>query len=228
MEKRGSDVKTKVIIVEDEDLYRDMLRVSLSQNPEIVVTGAYPDPQSALAAAEDEEIDVAVLDIDLSAEMNGFELGLQLRQVHKEVGIVLLSNHKEHAYTAAILRRELMGWSYLMKRSVTNVATLSRAVLGAAEGYVVLDPELTQDLKPRLGSRLNRLTPRQMEVLALIAQGYNNEGIARELGIAKKSVENTINQLYDRLDLVQPGKHLHQRVAAVLYYLKETQPEAEW
>lgn len=215
------------MIVEDEDLYRDMLRVSLSQNPEIVVTGTYRDPHSALADAPRADIDVAVLDIDLSSDMNGFELGLKLRQVHAQVGIVLLSNYKEDAYTTAILRRELTGWSYLMKRSVTNVATLSRAVLGTAEGYVVLDPELTRDLKPREGTRLSRLTPRQMQVMSLIAQGYNNEGIAEELGITKKSVENMINQVYDRLDLVHSGRRIHRRVAAVLCYLRETQPVAE-
>lgn len=211
-----------VMIVEDEDLYRDMLRVSLAQAPDITISAVFREPYRALEKAPESEVDVALLDVELGCDMNGFELGMELRRIHPRLGIVLLSNYKERAFLVALRRNKLYGWSYLLKKSVSDVATLCRAILGVAQGFIVIDPELTKEWRPPRTGRLRGLTPRQLDVVALMAQGYSNEAIAEHLGIRRKSVENSINEIYSRLGLTDHDRTIHPRVATVLWYLQGT------
>lgn len=217
----GRDI-INVIIVEDESLYRDMLRLSLDRDEMIQVIGAYAEPHAVLADGVVQRTHAAILDIDLSSDMNGLELGLRLRQEHPQLGVVLLSNFREPAFMATLMRRKMKGWAYLLKKSVANVATLSRAVKGAARGLIVLDPELTRSRRPRRRTAVEQLTPRQREILELVAQGYSNQAIAERLFIAVKSVENQMNDILSRLQVNSRDPNIHPRVAAVLRYLYET------
>ncbi len=221
--------KIKLVIVEDESLYRDLLRVALSQHPNFHVVGAYGDGVAALEAMRHLDTDVAILDIDLRSALNGVQLGLLLRQRWPTLGIVLLSNHGDPQFLSSLPSEVLTGWSYLLKKSVSDVHALQRAIEGATVGLVVLDPQLAGSMRPRPGGALSRLTPRQQEILALIAQGFSNAAIAEQLTLAEKSVENQINLLYQQLGIDRGRNALHPRVKAVLTYLQESRfsvPEA--
>lgn len=219
-QKAGADT-IRTIIVEDEGLFRDLLRVSLTQSEHIEVVGDFADGDAALAAAPSLEPRVAILDIELAGGMNGIRLGRLLRQRLPGLGIVLLSNHREPAFLSAIPEREMAGWSYLLKKSVGNVAALQRAIEGAAAGFMVLDPLLTRSESPRLDGRLARLSPRQMDILARMAEGFTNAAIADALRLTQKTVENQINNLYQVLEIDRQDTSVQPRVKAVLTYLRE-------
>lgn len=183
-----------VIVVEDESLYRDMLGLSLARDPDIRVVATYAEPHGVLADKVAAHTDVALLDIDLRSDLDGFELGLRLRRQFPRLGLVFLSNFAEGAFIATLRRRQMSGWAYLLKKSVRDVPTLSRVIKGVAQGMIAIDPDLAGSLKPRRESKLDRLTRRQREILALLAQGYSNHAIGEQLGITVKSVENQINR----------------------------------
>jgi DNA-binding NarL/FixJ family response regulator/DNA-binding XRE family transcriptional regulator len=212
----------RVLLVEDEDLYRDLLQAALRQQPGLQVVGAFGDAPTALATGPSLRPDVAVLDIELPGELNGIHLGLALRQTLPRVGIVLLSNHADLRFVAALHRRPVTGWSYLLKQSVRDVAALRRAVEGAADGDVVLDPRLVAGIQPRIGGLLERLTPRQLEVLALVAQGLSNAAVAQQLVLSEKSVENLLTGIYEACGIDRRTQGVHARVQAVLRYLQES------
>lgn len=216
----------KVVLVEDEPLYRDLLRIALSSHPLLEVIGAFADGESALAAVSHLQPRVAVLDIELRGSMNGVQLGMLLRQKLPKLGIVLLSNHEDPQFLTAVPRNQIGGWSYLLKKSVSDVSALGRAIEGAGAGFVVLDPQLATGMRPRPAGRLAQLSSRQREILSLIAQGFTNAAIAQRLNLAGKSVENQINQLYQQLDIDREDPSLQPRVRAVLIYLHESQPGA--
>jgi DNA-binding NarL/FixJ family response regulator/DNA-binding XRE family transcriptional regulator len=212
----------RLMLVDDEDLYRDLLQTALGQQPSLNIVGAFRDAPTALARGPSLQPDVAVLDIELGGGLDGIHLGLALRQTLPNLGIVLLSNHADLRFVAALHRRPITGWSYLLKQSVRDVAALRRAVEGAAEGDVVLDPRLVAGLQPRAGGRLERLTPRQRDVLALAAQGLTNAAIAEQLVLAEKSVENHLTDVYEAFGIDRREQGVHARVKAVLLYLQES------
>lgn len=212
-----------VVIVENEPLYRDLLRSALLQEPTLTVLASFGDGPAALASIPRLRPRVALLDIELGGELNGVNLGLLLRRELRDLGIVLLSNYASPRLLSSLPQDEIAGCSYLLKRSVRNVDVLLRAIHGAAGGLVSLDPALVAARRPREGGRLGRLTERQREILALVAQGSTNEGIASELGLAVRTVENQLVQLYAELGVDRSSSKLHPRVKAVLVYLEETQ-----
>lgn len=213
--------KVRIIIVEDEDLYRDLLRIVLGQHPRLNVVGAFADAASALDAAPALRPQVAMLDIELrGGGLNGIQLGLQLRKKLPDLGIVLLSNLGDPHFLTSLPSDVVGGWSYLLKKSVSDVGALSRAVEGAAGRLVVLDPQLVAGMRPRPEGPLARLTTRQREIVELIAQGMTNGGIAERLVLAEKSVENQINQLYQQLAIDRQDNTVHPRVKAALIYLE--------
>ena len=108
-----------------------------------------------------------------------------------------------------------------MKQSVSDAGALVRAIEGSASGLVVMDPWVVSSMRPRKGSLTARLTPRQQEVLAMMAQGYNNAAIAERLVLGTKSVEDYINAIYQELGLSHNGP-LHPRVQAVLSYIRDS------
>ncbi len=218
-----SPAKIRVVIVEDEPLFRDLLRVALSRHQHLEVLGAFGDGESALDAIPALSPNVAILDIELGGSMNGIKLGLLLRRQLPDVGIVLLSNYKEPQFVASLPSDAVAGWSYLFKRSVSDVATVTRAIEGAAARYVVLDPELVASRRPRPEGLLAHLTARQREIMELVAQGLTNAAIAQDLCLAEKTVENQINSLYQQLGVEHGRSSLHPRVQAVLLYLRESQ-----
>jgi DNA-binding NarL/FixJ family response regulator len=209
------------MIVEDEGLFRDMLKISLGSVPNLEVVEAVSDGNRAIETAGRLRPDVILMDIELGSEPNGIAAGRAIKQEHPEIGIVILSSHRERQYLSLVAAEESSGWSYLLKQSVSDAGALARAVEGAASGLVVMDPTVVNSMKPRKGSITFGLTPRQQEVLSMMAQGYNNAAIAEKLVLGTKSVENYINAIYQELSLSHNGP-LHPRVQAVLNYVKDS------
>ena len=212
----------RVALVEDEPLYRDLLSQYLARHPKLEVVGAYADAESALDQLPELNPGVVTLDIELPGKLDGIQLGLSLRRHLPRVGIVLLSNHADPRFLSAVPKQSLSGWSYLLKKSVADVQTLERAVEGAARGEVTLDPTVVAGMRPRSGSKVDKLTPRQRDVIGLVAQGLTNAAIAERLVLAEKSVENQLTAIYGELGIDRREDAVHPRVSAVLAYLQES------
>jgi DNA-binding NarL/FixJ family response regulator len=218
----GRPIRT--VIAEDEGLFRDLLRVALAQEPSIEVVGAFPTGESAVEGAPALAPDVAILDIELGGPLNGIQVGRLLRRQFPRLGVILLTNHQDPQFLASVPKDSVAGWSYLLKKSVGDLGTLRRTIEGAAAGLVVLDPTLVKNMRPRAGGAIADLTPRQREILGLLAQGYTNAAIAERLVVTERTVENQTRLLYQQLGIEREQSGLHPRVTAVLHYLQESQP----
>ncbi len=207
----------RIAIVEDEHLFRDLLKIALERHTRLEIVGSFGDVESALTQIPSLEPNIVLLDIDLGGVLNGVELGIELRAQLPQLGVVLLSNHQDIEFIASIDSRTLAGWSYLLKKSVRNADVLLRAIEGANDGMTVLDPQLVTS-RISIRSPLRLLTPRQLEVLALIAQGYTNAAVGLQLDISQKTVENMVNAIYQTLEIPTQAQ-IHPRVKAVLMYL---------
>ncbi len=219
-----AEAPIRIAVVEDEPLYRGLLQHYLAQHPRLRVVGTYSSGDSALQGLPSTRPDVVTLDIELQGRIDGIEVGLMLRQQLPDLGIVVLSNHADPRFLGALPRRAISGWSYLLKKSVSDVETLDRAIEGAAAGTVTLDPVIVAGMRPRTGGPLARLTPRQREIMGLVAQGLTNSAIAERLVLAEKSVENQLTTIYSELGIDRRDAHptVHPRVSAVLAYLRDS------
>ena len=213
---------TRVVIVEDEALFRELLRRTLSAEPGLEVVGVAEDGETAIRLAGEAKPDVVLMDIELPGELDGIEAALRIKEERPQTGIVILSAHSDRRYVMSLPLEHSHGWAYLLKQSVQDMAAVVRAILGTKAGMVVLDPAVVSSLLPRQGSTVARLTPRQQEVLELIAQGYNNAAIAEQLILSEKSVETYINAIYQELHLSNEPD-IHARVKATLFYLENSQ-----
>ena len=214
--------KTKVLVVDDEALFSDLLRRTLESGPGLQVVGTAQDGETAIALARELEPDAVIMDIELSGDLDGIETALKIKNERPETGVVILSAHKDRRYVTSLPIDESAGWAYLLKQTVPDVETIVRAIEGSIAGMVVLDPEVVMSLRPKEGSALGRLTPRLRQVIELIAQGYNNVAIARHLTLSERSVETYINLIYQEFHLSgEPDRHA--RVSATLLYLEDSQ-----
>lgn len=217
----------RVVIVEDEGLYREMLATCLTGQPTVKVVGAFTNGDQLLAQVDELQPDVAILDFELPGLMHGIALGRALRRERPGVGIVLLSNHAVPHLLSTLPPELLAGWAYLLKKSVANVATLTRAISASAAGIVSLDSSLVAVMRPRSGSHIARLTSPQREVLDLLAQGYSNAGIAAILRLEEKAVALVVQALYADLGIETHNRAFQPRVQLVLTYLNQTRMHRE-
>ena len=216
--------RIRVAIVEDEPLFRGLLEHYLERHPRLEVVGSFADGAAALARVPAAQPDVVTLDIELTGKLDGIQVGVALRQTLSQLGIVVLSNHADPRFLGALPREVTSGWSYLLKKSVSNIETLDRAIEGAAAGTVTIDPAIVAGMRPKPGGPLARLTPRQREIIDLVAQGLTNTAIADKLVLAEKSVENQLTAIYSELgvDRRDVDRSVHPRVSAVLTYLSQS------
>ncbi len=211
--------KIRLIITEDEPLFRELLLRTLSTEPRMEVVGTAEDAETAIKLSREVKPDVAIMDIELPGEMDGIEAALIIKRERPETGIVILSVHSDHRYVSSLPLGDLGGWAYLLKQSVPDLSTLVRAIHGSKEGMMVLDPAVMAKLRPRQDSPVASLTPRLQEVLRLIAQGYNNAAIAERLVLSGRSVEGYVKSIYQELHL-SGEPEIHARVKATLTYLE--------
>lgn len=218
MEREPEMEKTRVIITEDEALFRELLLRTLSTEPGLEVVGTAEEGETAIRLARELKPDVAIMDIELPGDMDGIEAALAIKKEMPNIGIVVLSVHSNHRYVSSLPLGDLGGWAYLLKQSVPDLSTIVRAIHGSKQGMMVLDPAVMAKLSPRENSPVAGLTPRLQEVLRLIAEGYNNAAIAERLILSEKSVEGYVKNIYQELN-VSSEPEIHARVKAALTYL---------
>lgn len=213
----------RVLIAEDLALLRDGLTRLLRDNGFDVVD-AVADGSALIHAAKRERPDIAIVDIRLPPTFRdeGLRAALELRETLPEMAILVVSQYVEHTYAAELLATGGGGIGYLLKDRIMNVDEFVDAVRRVAEGGTALDAEVVAQLFSRRRAKgpLERLTPRELEVLQLMAEGRSNAAIGAALVITAGAVEKHIANIFTKLQLPQTGTD-HRRVLAVLAYLQQ-------
>ncbi|EYR62103.1 LuxR family transcriptional regulator [Actinotalea ferrariae CF5-4] len=210
----------RVVVVEDQPLFRSMLAGLLAAQPGIRVVGVAGSAADGRRLLAPGRVDVAVLDVELG-DGNGIALGVEARGRDGALRILTLSSHDVLDLLLSLPAHLQHGWSFLSKTTSTSAPALVSALRATARGETVLDPELVRAAEPRAGSLVGALTPRQYEVLCGIAQGLSNLAIAEDLGLTEKSVQNHVNALYAALG-VEQDRSTNPRVTATLRFVEET------
>lgn len=207
----------RVALVDDNPMFLDMLAGTLDRNGRVDVVATASSVREARSLVKPGEVDVAVIDIELP-DGNGVGLGLGFQQADPDLKIVLLSAHSMLDVVWQLPGKIGEKWSYLSKTSSASIDDLFATIVDTAGGKVVVDPAL-MPRQPSAGRETIRLTPRQKQILTLVAEGFNNEAIADRLGLAEKSVVNHLTAIYQQLDIPEDR---NSRVAATLVFLRES------
>jgi DNA-binding NarL/FixJ family response regulator len=211
----------RVVIAEDAAMMREGL-VRLLEDRGHQVCAAVADADALLAAVERDKPDVAVVDIRMPPTHTdeGLRAALELRRSHPATGVLVFSQYIETRYAARLLEGSAAGVGYLLKDRVADVAEFADALARVAAGGTALDPEVVEQLlrASRHASGIATLTAREREVLALMAEGRSNAGIADSLVISAGAVEKHVASIFAKLGL-PPSEGDNRRVLAVLQYL---------
>jgi DNA-binding NarL/FixJ family response regulator len=212
----------RIVLADDAVLLRDAIAAALGAAG-FEVVGQASDVPSLLALIEAQLPDVAILDVRMppSHTTEGLEAARTIRRDHPRIAILVLSQYVETRYAVDLIRDDPSGIGYLLKDRVSRVADLADAVRRVAAGGSVIDPEVVGRLlgRPREHSPIDELTPREREILALMAEGRSNQGIAERLTLELKTIEGHVGQIFSKLALEPTGDD-HRRVLAVLTYLR--------
>jgi len=215
----------RIVVAEDNYLVREGVRRLLDSRPEFEVAATCEDLDSLLAAVEAETPDVLLTDIRMPPDGRdeGIRAARMLRESKPELGVVVLSQYAEPAYALALLEDGADRRAYLLKERVDELDQLTAAIEAVADGGSFIDPKVVESLvsaRSTTPSPLDELTPRELEVLAEMANGRNNAAIAASLFLAERSVEKVIHSIFLKLGLGWETA-VHKRVKAVLLYLAE-------
>ncbi len=216
----------RVVVADDNLLVREGVVKLLAHEDDLEVVATCGTYDELMEAAAREQPDVVVTDIRMppTGSDEGIRAALALRESQPGVGVVVLSQYAEPAYALALLERGSEARAYLLKERVSDPHQLVNAITEVARGGSVIDPIVVENLvkarAARPASPVDRLTPREREVLEQMAQGRNNAGIAQALYLSERAVEKHINSLFSKLDLTEEPD-VHRRVKAVLLFLSE-------
>jgi DNA-binding NarL/FixJ family response regulator len=214
----------RVLVAEDNLLVREGVVKLLNACADMEVIGACSTYDELLAAAASDEPDVVLTDIRMppTGTDEGIRAAMALRTSHPKIGVVVLSQYAEPAYAIALFEEGSDGRGYLLKERVSDATQIVHAIEEVARGGSVIDPivveALVQSRLKKSASPIDRLTPREREVLEEMAQGRNNAGIAAALFLSERAVEKHINSLFSKLGLSEEPD-THRRVKAVLLFL---------
>jgi DNA-binding NarL/FixJ family response regulator len=212
----------RVVIAEDLALLRDGLTRLLRDNAFDVVD-AVQDGDALIHAVLRERPDIAIVDIRLPPTFRdeGLRAAKTVRELAPDTAVLIVSQYIEHAYATELLADGRGGIGYLLKDRIMEVDAFVDSVRRVGEGGTALDPEVVRQLLGRRGTEgpLEQLTAREREVLALMAEGRSNGGIAAELVLTVGAVEKHIASIFTKLRLPQTSTD-HRRVLAVLEYLR--------
>ena len=213
----------RVMIAEDNVLLREGLVRLLTENG-IEVAGTSGNADKLLMLVREEPPDVAIVDIRLPPTHTdeGMKAALRIRVEYPEVGVLVLSQYVEVGLAMQLLGDSADGAGYLLKDRVSNIKDFIEAVERVGAGGSAIDPTIVSALisKQRRRDPLDRLTPREREVLALMAEGRSNQGIADRFVITLRAVEKYVSSIFSKLDLPASGSD-SKRVLAVLLYLRD-------
>jgi DNA-binding NarL/FixJ family response regulator len=214
-------VAVRVVIAEDLTLLREGLAALLGDCGHEVVASV-GDGEALLAAVEEHCPDIALVDVRMPPTQTdeGVRAALEARRLRPELAILILSQYVEERYAADLLAGGARGVGYLLKDRIADVDQFLAAIDRVAGGGTVIDPEVIAQLlvRQQRDNPLDRLTPRETEVLALMAEGHTNAAIVERLDISHSAVEKHVRKVFAKLRLNDDDKH-HRRVLAVLTYL---------
>jgi len=214
--------RIRIVLADDAVLLREALAAALAAAG-FEVVGQADDVPALLALVERECPDLAVVDVRMppTNTTEGLEAARRIRADHPTIGILVLSQYVETRYAVDLIRDDPAGVGYLLKQRVMKLDDLSDAVRRVASGGSVIDPEVVARLlgRRRRHSPLDELTPREREILALMAEGRSNTAIAERLGLDPRTVEGHVRTIFSKLGL-EPTLADHRRVLAVLAYLR--------
>jgi DNA-binding NarL/FixJ family response regulator len=221
----------KVVLADDNLFVREGLTQLLAGEPGVEIVAMAADRGALVAAVREHAPDVVVTDIRMppAYKEEGLEVAALLRESHPGVGVVVLSNYADPAYALALLASGSEGRAFLLKERVHDRAQLLSAIHSVAAGGSVMDPKIIEPLMSGSGgaarSVLAELTPRELEVLELVAQGKSNAAVADALVLTKRAVEKHINSIFLKLGL-SSEEDVSKRVTATLMYLAGTEAAA--
>lgn len=211
----------RVVVAEDQALMREGLVLLLERDGAEVV-GRAADAPDLLRKVGAHRPDLVVADIRMPPRNadDGLQAALRIRAEHPETAVLLLSQHVQRSYATELVEQGTVGIGYLLKHRVADVDSFLADVHRVAAGGCVLDPEVvaTMMARPRRDDLLEQLTPRQLEVLSLMAAGRSNGAIAEKLTLTTKAVGRHVTHIYETLRL-EPAEEDHRRVLAVVRYL---------
>ena len=213
----------RVVVADDSTLLREGV-VRLLEEAGLEVVGQAADGEDLLRKVRAHKPDVAVVDVRMPPTHTdeGLVAARKIRAELPEVGVLVLSQYVEIAYARELLAESAEGLGYLLKDRVADVEALADAVRRGGGGGSALDPEVVSQMlgRARRDDPLAELTPREREVLALMAEGRTNAAIAAELVVTERAVEKHVTGIFGKLDL-PPGGDDHRRVLAVLRFLDQ-------
>ena len=212
----------RVVIAEDSVLLRvGIERLLHGAGHEVVASVG--DGDALVDAIEEHLPDLAIVDVRMPPTHTdeGVRASIKVREDHPDIALLVLSQYVEERYAAELLAGAGQGVGYLLKGRVMDVSDFLAAVDRVGAGEVVIDPEVVQQLlsRRRRSDRIDRLTPREREVLALMAEGHNNAAIAESLVVTGGAVEKHVRSIFTKLGLTS-AEASNRRVLAVLAYLK--------
>jgi DNA-binding NarL/FixJ family response regulator len=214
----------RAVLGDDSYLAREGTHLVLADAEDIEIVATCGDLDSLRVAIDEMRPDVVLTDIRMPPTFTeeGIDLAAELRTTHPEMGVVVLSHYAEPAYAARLLEENSDGRAYLLKERVQDRDELSRVVREVAEGRSVVDTRIVEGLlaaqRRRETSSLDTLTPRELEILGLVAEGWSNGAIAERCVITKRAVERHIHTIFWKLDLGDSAD-VSRRVKAALLYL---------
>ena len=214
----------RMVLAEDGDLLRAGILALLDGYDDLEVVATATTLPELMAAVEEHLPDVVLTDIRMPPDYTdeGIRAATELRRTHPEIGVVALTQHTDVEYALDLVRDGSQGRGYLLKERVAAVDEIVSALRTVAAGGSVIDQIVVDGLVAtgarRTDSVLERLTPRELEVLAMVARGLTNAAIAAELIVTDRAVEKHINSILAKLDLPADAP-VHRRVAATLVFL---------
>lgn len=212
----------RVVIAEDSVLLREGI-ARLLRDSGLEVVSIAGDGPGLVEAVEQHRPDISIVDVRMPPDYRdeGLRAAIEARSRVPNSPVLVLSQYVEERYASELLESGAGAVGYLLKDRVADVTDFVRAVRQVAAGGVVLDPEVVVQLmsRRRRGDLLDELTPREMDVLSLMAEGRSNTAIAEELTVSEGAVEKHISNIFSKLGLA-PDQHDHRRVLAVLTYLR--------
>jgi DNA-binding NarL/FixJ family response regulator len=218
--------EVRVVLADDSVLLREGL-ARLLEDAGFEVAGQAGNAEDLLRKVRSHRPDVAVTDIRMPPTQTdeGLRAAQQIRAELPEIGVVVLSQHIDERYAFELVQGSAEGVGYLLKDRVADIAGFTDALRRVATGGSVLDPEVVSQLlgRRKTDDPLDRLTPREREVLALMAEGQSNNGIAEELVVTGRAIEKHVTSIFSKLGLSATDEG-HRRVLAVLTYLDKRQP----
>jgi DNA-binding NarL/FixJ family response regulator len=218
-------VQTRVVLAEDNALLRAGLVRLVDAAEDLTLVGAAADLPALTSLVERERPDVVVTDIRMPPTHTdeGITVATRLRDEHPGIGVVVLSQYAEAPYALTLLAGGTAGRGYLLKERVADGDELTEAIRRVAAGGSVIDPTVIEGLvaaNRAAPSDLDRLTPRELEVLGEMAQGKSNAAIAAALVLSERAIEKHTNSILSKLGLSEE-RDLNRRVSAVLVYLQQ-------